>query len=89
MAKVVVSLKIFPSETSIDLNLIKTKIEKNLPKYASVHKFAEEPIAFGLVALIAHIVVPEENPGGLNEVEKVLKRIDEISEVETLMVRRV
>ena len=89
MAKVVVSLKIFPSDTSVDLNVLKTKIEKSLPKYASVHKFAEEPIAFGLVALIAHIVVPEETGGGLDEVEKVLKRMDEISEMETLMVRRV
>lgn len=89
MAKVVVSLKIFPSDISVDLNVLKTKIEKSLPKYASVHKFVEEPIAYGLVALIAHIVVPEETSGGIDEVEKVLKGMAEISEMETLMVRRV
>ncbi len=89
MAKVVVSLKLLPSDVSVDLDALKIKIEKSLPKYASVHKFVEEPIAFGLVALIVHIVVPEETGGGLDEIEKVLKGMDEISEIETLMVRRV
>lgn len=89
MSKVVVSVKIFPSDVTVDLDLLKDKIEKNLPEYASVYKFMEEPIAFGLVALIAHIVVPEEKPGGLDEVEKLLQKITEISEIETLMVRRV
>ncbi len=89
MTKVVVSLKIFPSDVNIKLDTLKTKIEKTLPKYASVYKFAEEPIAYGLTALIAHIVVPEEKSGGLDEVERLLRGISEISEMETLMVRRV
>jgi len=89
MAKVVVSLKIFPSDVTVDLGLLKQRIEKNLPEYASVYRFAEEPIAFGLVALIVNIVVPEEKPGGLDEVEKRLQGINEISSIETIMVRRV
>jgi translation elongation factor aEF-1 beta len=89
MAKVLVSIKIFPSDVTTDLNQLKKKIEKELPKYASVYKFAEEPIAFGLIALIAHIIIPEEKPGGLDEVEKQLQKIDEISQIETLMVRRI
>ena len=89
MSKVVISFKIFPSDVTIDLSLLKQKIEKNLPEYASVYKFIEEPIAFGLTALVAQIVIPEENSGGLDEIEKLLQRIDEISQIETLMIRRV
>lgn len=89
MSRVVISLKIFPSDVTIDLSLLKRKIEKGLPGYASVYRFVEEPIAFGLTALIVHIVIPEEKSGGLDEIEKGLHRIDEISEIETLMVRRV
>ncbi|RLI44709.1 elongation factor 1-beta [Candidatus Bathyarchaeota archaeon] len=89
MAKVLVSMKILPSDVTTDLNLLKKKIEKELPKFASVYKFSEEPIAFGLTALIAHIVIPEEKSGGLDDVEKQLQKIDEISQMETLMVRRV
>ncbi|MFB0501911.1 MAG: elongation factor 1-beta [Candidatus Bathyarchaeia archaeon] len=89
MAKVLFSIKIFPSDVTTDLSQLKKKIEKELPKYASVYKFDEEPIAFGLTALIAHIIIPEEKPGGSDEVEKQLQKIDEISQIETLMVRRV
>lgn len=89
MAKVLVSMKIFPSDITIDLDQLKKKIEKELPKYASVYRFNEEPIAFGLTALIAHIVIPEETPGGSDEVEKQLQKIDEISQIEPMMIRRI
>ena len=89
MAKVLISYKILPSEVTVDLNLLKEKIKKELPEYASIRKFAEEPIAYGLVALIVYITIPEEKPGGLDELEKSLQNIEEISQIETLMVHRV
>jgi len=89
MANVLISLKIFPSEATVDLNLLKEKIKKELPKFASVHGFAEEPIAFGLSALIAHIILPEDRSGVLDEVESYLLKIKEVSQIETVMVRRV
>lgn len=89
MGKVIVSLKIYPSEATADLNKLKEKIKYRLPDYASVYKFAEEPIAYGLNALIAHVIIPEEKPGGLDEVEKCLEEIGEISQIQAIMVRRV
>jgi len=89
MAKVLASIKIFPSDITTDLNQLKKKIEKELPKYASVYRFDEEPIAFGLTALIAHIILPEEKEGGLDEVEKQIQEVDEISQIQTMMVRRI
>jgi len=89
VANILASIKIFPSDITIDLNQLKKKIEKELPKYTSIYRFDEEPIAFGLTALIAHIIIPEEKSGGIDEVEKQLQKIDEISQIETLMVRRV
>jgi len=89
MARVLVSLKVFPSDVTVDLSLLKSRIQKALPEFASVHGFAEEPIAFGLTALIAHILVPEERPGGLEEVEGALRGVDGVDEIQPLMVRRV
>ena len=89
MAKVSVSLKIFPSDVDVNRDALKMKIEKSLPEYASVYKFEEEPIAFGLVALIAHILMPEDKAGAIDEVESSLRKIGEISNFQTLMVRRV
>ncbi len=89
MAKVVVSLKVFPADINVSLDELKKKIEEKLPNYASVYKFEEEPIAFGLVALIAHIVLPENQAGGVDEVEKSIQNIKDVSDIQTIMVRRV
>jgi len=89
MAKVLVSLKIFPSDIEADLEALKKKIENSLPEFASIYKFEEEPIAFGLVAIIAHILVPEDKAGGIDEVEEAIKRIDKISNLQALTIQRV
>jgi len=88
MAKVLISLKIFPSDVNIDLEIIKSKIKEALTNY-EVYKFEEEPIAFGLVAVIAHILVPEEEEGATEIVEEAIRGIKEISEIQTIMVRRI
>ena len=89
MAKVLVSLKIFPSDVTVDLEDLKKKIEDCLPDFASVYKFEEEPVAFGLVAVIAHLLLPEDKAGGLNKVEEALKKVDGIGNLQTLTIQRV
>lgn len=88
MARVVVSLKIFPADVGINLEDLKEKIKNALPSYASVYGFEEEPIAFGLVALIAHIILPEDLAGGLDEIENRIKDISDVSDIQAIMVRR-
>jgi len=88
MGSVVISYKIFPKDITVDFNDLRKKIEESLPEFASIYGFGEEPIAFGLKALIAHIKFPEDKTGVLEEVEKRLEGISEISQVQTVMVRR-
>jgi len=88
MGSVVISYKIFPIDITVDFNELRKKIEECLPEFASVYGFGEEPIAFGLNALIAHIKIPEDKSGALEELEKKLEGISEISQLQTLMVRR-
>ena len=88
MAKILISYRILPAEVTVDLERLKTKIKEKLPEYSSVHRFAEEPIAYGLTALIAHIIIPEDKSGVLEELEKALQKIGEISQIETLTVHR-
>ncbi|MFQ6073960.1 MAG: elongation factor 1-beta [Candidatus Bathyarchaeia archaeon] len=89
MAKVLVSMKIFPTGTDIDFNQLKQEIENSLPADSSVYRFAEEPVAFGLNALIAHILLPEEKSGGLEEIENSIQKIEGVSQIQTITVRRV
>ncbi len=88
MAKILISYKILPTEVTVDLEMLREKIKEKLPKYASVHKFKEEPIAYGLTALIAYIVLPEDKSGALEELEGTLQKISEISQIESLTVHR-
>jgi len=88
-ANVMVSVKIFPSDIVSDMRGLQDRIRKTLEGKASIYKFEEEPVAFGLVALVAHIVMPEDIEGRMDEVEQRLKSLEGISEVQVLVSRRV
>jgi len=88
MGSVVVSYKIFPVDITVDFDELKKKIEDCLPESASIYGFGEEPVAFGLNVLIAHIKIPEDKSGMLDELEKRFKEISGISQVQPGMVRR-
>lgn len=88
MGKIVIAYKIFPSESSVDLEVLKEKIKKQLADIASVQKFGEEPIAFGLYALIVNMVLPEHKEGIVDETEKRLTDMEEIGQIQTLAVNR-
>ncbi len=89
MAKVMVSMKIYPAEVVSDMSQLQDRIRKTLEGSATVYKFEEEPVAFGLVALVAHILMPEDVDGRMDEVEQRLKSMEGISEVQVLVSRRV
>lgn len=88
MAKVLALIKIFPSDANIDLGALKSKIQAALPSGSTVQKFEEEPVAFGLVALLAHVVLPEDVEGKMDEVEEAIRRVDLVSEIQVLRVGR-
>jgi elongation factor 1-beta len=88
MGSVVITYKIFPKDIIENFDELKKKIENCLPEFASVYGYGEEPVAFGLKALLVQLKFPEDKTGILEEVEKKLEEISEISQVQTIMVRR-
>ena len=89
MGKVVASFKIFPSGVEVNLEKLKETIKQKLPTGVTVYKFEEEPLAFGLKVLIAHIIIPEDIEGEMDKVEDKLKEIEDVSQIQILMVRKV
>lgn len=87
MAKVVAQIKIFPTEITVDLGELRRKVEEGLPPGTTVARFDEEPIAFGLVALVARIVMPEEE-GRMDKVEEALKSVENVGEIQVVNVWR-
>jgi elongation factor 1-beta len=88
MGKVVASIKILPSDAETDLNTVKQALASSIPSEVEIHKFEEEPIAFGLKALIVHLVLPEDKAGKMDEVEAAIKGVKGVGGIEILMVRR-
>ena len=88
MGKVVISFKIFPTGLEVDLDDLKKEIEGILPSKTSIYGYQTEPVAFGLNALIAHILIPEDESGLLDKIEEELAKIPDVSQIQTVMVRR-
>ena len=88
MGFVVVTYKIFPNDIISDFDPLKKKIESTLPEFATVHGYGEEPVAYGLKALLVQIKFPEDKTGILDEFEKKIETMEGISQIQTLMVRR-
>ncbi len=88
MGTIIVTYKIFPEDIVKDFAPIKKEIESRLPKSVIVSGYGEEPVAFGLVALLVQVRFPEDETGLVDELETKLSEIKGISQVQTLNVRR-
>lgn len=88
MAKMLVSMKIFPEDITINLDQLKQRIEQAMPQDSKVLRFNEEPIAFGLRALMVHILIPEEKQDELEKIETNIRQIQGVSNIETFMMQR-
>ena len=89
MANVVVSFRIMPRDTSIDLSKLETKVKKEIVDFCNSNEFRTqiEPIAFGLKALNI-IFVMDESKGSTEKLEKKISHIDGVESVEVIDVRR-
>jgi elongation factor 1-beta len=88
MGSVVITYKVFPTGVEVNFDDLKKKIEASIPEFASIDGYGEEPIAFGLKALLMQVRFPEDKTGMLEEFEKKLEGISEVSQLQTIMVRR-
>jgi elongation factor 1-beta len=88
MGSVIVTYKVFPDDIMESFDDLKKEIEKCLPEFASMEGYGEEPIAFGLKALLVQVKFPEDKTGIVDEFETELGKIERVSQVQTLMVRR-
>ena len=84
MGKVLVTAKLFPESPSVNLEKIKEEIKEKI----NPERIEEEPIAFGLVSLKVEKLI-EDDGKSLEELEKKLRNISSISQVEIVQVSRV
>ncbi len=82
-----VKIRILPTSPEADLEKIKKIIKSIVEKKGGKNcSFEEEPIAFGLKALIALFAWPEELE--LENLENSINEIEEVSSVQVIDMRR-
>ena len=87
MGEVLTTMKIMPDSPDVDLEVIKSNIESSMPEGAKLHEMSEEPIAFGLVAIILQFIT-EDGEGGSEPVEEMVQGIEGVASFEITGVGR-
>jgi translation elongation factor aEF-1 beta len=83
MARVIVTLRVMPKEVEVDLG----KLESKIKALVKPDRIEREPIAFGLVVLLVTKIIPDDG-SALEAIEKKIKTIKEVGEVEVIYIRR-
>ena len=87
MGSISVKIKLMPSSVETNLEEIKEKSKAILEGKAGKNvRFEEEPIAFGLKAVIVFFIWPEEEE--LEPIEKILEEIENVNSSQILDIRR-
>jgi len=82
-----VKIKLMPTSPEVDLEKIKEDAKIIVGQKSGKNcKFEEEPIAFGLKAIIVFFAWPEEQE--LEELEEGLKKIENVNSVQVIDMRR-
>lgn len=87
MGEVAAKLKIMPSGMDVDMNKLKDSLTKAIPQGVKLHGFAEEPIAFGLKALIVVVKVGDVE-GGTEKVEEAFSKVKGVESVNVVELGR-
>jgi len=88
MGAILVTYKVFPEDIEEDFEPLKGEIKKILPSSSQIEGWGEEPVAFGLKALLVQVRFPEEVTGIVDEFEVALGKIVGVSQVQTFQIRR-
>ena len=92
MARVLAVYRVLPEEVDIDLGRLLERLReavKGVSQDVEIRDHREEPVAFGLKALIVSLDMPEMKEGLLEEVEKAIESTEGVGSVESLYVTRV
>ena len=85
MGDVAALIKIMPTGVDVDLEILKGNLTAAVPEGIEMRGIAEEPIAFGLVALMATVVVGDVE-GGTESVEHAFAQVPDVESVQVVEV---
>jgi elongation factor 1-beta len=80
MGDVAAKIKVMPNSPEVDLDDLQDRREESLPQGAKIRGFQRDDVAFGLVALLPTVIVPD-GAGGTEAVEEAFADVDGVESV--------
>lgn len=89
MAKVIVTFKVMPESLEVDLNEVKELLKKQITDFEGVinGEMTEEPVAFGLKAVMVRFAY-DESKGTTDDLEDKLTAEEIIQSIQVVSVGR-
>ncbi|MFW5916825.1 MAG: elongation factor 1-beta [Halorubrum sp.] len=80
MGDVAAKIKVMPNSPEVDLDDLEDRLEESLPQGAKIRGFQRDDVAFGLVALLPTVIVPD-GAGGTEAVEEAFVDVEGVESV--------
>jgi elongation factor 1-beta len=88
MGKVAAKMKVMPESPDVDLDELQDRLAASLPEGAKINSFDRDEVAFGLVALLPTVIVPDD-AGGTEAVEEAFSGVEGVESVAVENVGRI
>jgi elongation factor 1-beta len=88
MGKVAAVLKVMPQDPEVDLDALQERLEESLPEGAKINNVDRDNVAFGLIALLPTVVIPDD-AGGTDAVEESFSGVEGVESVSVEEVGRI
>ncbi|MHB8360898.1 MAG: elongation factor 1-beta [Thermoplasmataceae archaeon] len=82
MGEVIVTLKVLPEDSDINIDTMKSAVASGLEKMCKVVKIEMQEIAFGLKGLKIEIIIPDAD-GEIDKIESGLSSVEGVGQVDT------
>ncbi len=88
MGKVAAEIKVMPTGDDVDLDDLEDRLTGALPEGATINEIRREDVAFGLVAVVPTVVVPDDT-GGTEVVEEAFSELEHVQSVSVEGITRI
>ncbi len=82
MGEVIVTIKVLPEDSAINIEKLKERVKVNLDKICKVANMEVQEIAFGLKAVKVQVIIPDAD-GQIDKVESSITGIEGVGQVDT------
>jgi len=87
MSDVAAAMKVMPEDPEIDLDDLEQRLRDSLPEGVRINGIERDDVAFGLVALLPTVIVPDDS-GGTEAVEGAFAGVEGVESVSVEEVGR-